>query len=1132
MFKLRKYHRWIGVLLSVTLLVSAMAPMVFAETDDNTTLLCTLTESCMLEAGHTGDCVTEDADETAPICAQLPECTEGGHAPECPLHVPVESSTEPTESGEETETPACAQLPECTEDSHALECPLYVLAELTEEPTPSPSEEPTEKTEENAAAAANLAAPQADGVLYVSQDGSGNGSSQDAPANFLSAMEAAKDGDEFILVGTVALPEDWHTPDADITIRGNDAATSVLKMASGGTGSDDTPSISLEGSLTLDNLMLDVEKNPSPYYSSMFVIVANANSLNIGSGVSTPGDTSYYSGRIFGGGFHEGVTGDTNINIAGTLLVTNVFGGGCAGDVNGNTDVRVTGTCVTIYGGGLTVYRVSNTANVSGNTNITLENAQLTSRPTVYGGGDGSNADAIVGGDVTIYQNNVTDGGKKIYGAGESGDGDAYVGGNVSITSIGCDMSKNNATIYGAGTGDREGVKSAGVKGNVTITYENGNFGSIYGAGTDYANVDGTTTIHLSNNKGTPDVYGGGEGDDYITQSNGTVEINVLNTMVQLYTQGENARVNDLVTVNLLGGGADRDVNSVSTDFYNRVLLGSNNSEASEEFKSVINVLDGDNTVTTIHDFEVINVKNGILREHVTDYDGSGTSGDGPRHLFNNVEDVTIGNSGSLDILQDNEITGSFESTGNLTTVAGAALIVDQTVTSGSGASYTSSDAQKSYEESYAFLASKVDNAGSVAEFSSTDDRFFVDNRVPADEGFETEGAQREWYLDAHTYSVTFEENGGTEVQDLENVVKGSTITAPSTTKEGYTFIGWYKEAEFTTQWDFETDTVESDVTLYAKWNAPPVIVAEDKTLTVGDTFDPKEDVTASDEEDGDLTDAIEVLKNEVDTENPGVYEVTYKVTDKQGASSTKTIYVTVNPKMEILNAVPQIIAEDKTLTIGDTFDPKKDVTASDAEDGNLTDSVEVIKNEVDTANPGIYEVTYKVTDKQGASSTKTIYVTVNPKMEILNAVPQITAKDKTLTVGDTFDPKKDVTASDKEDGDLTSKIEVLKNEVNTSSAGIYEVTYKVTDSMGASVTKTIKVTVVAKTIKPSQPEENSGEPPTDTNTPDGGDQTGNVTSPQTGDNSNIALWGAAMLAAGTALIGAVLYNRKQKYSR
>ena len=248
-----------------------------------------------------------------------------------------------------------------------------------------------------------------------------------------------------------------------------------------------------------------------------------------------------------------------------------------------------------------------------------------------------------------------------------------------------------------------------------------------------------------------------------------------------------------------------------------------------------------------------------------------------------------------------------------------------------------------------------------------------------------------------------------------------------------------------------------------ADLNACPVIQATDKTLTVGDEFDPLADVTAEDEEDGDITDKIEILENEVDTTKPGKYEVTYKVTDSGGASHVKTIKVTVNPKMEPINAAPIIKAEDKTLTVGDTFDPMADVTATDAEDGNLTDKIEILNNEVDTTKPGKYEVTYKVTDRKGASYTKTITVTVNPKMEVLNAIPTIKAEDKTLTVGDTFDPKADVTAEDVEDGNLTDKIEVLKNEVDTTKAGKYEVTYKVTDSKGASRTKTITVTVNPK---------------------------------------------------------------------
>ena len=60
---------------------------------------------------------------------------------------------------------------------------------------------------------------------------------------------------------------------------------------------------------------------------------------------------------------------------------------------------------------------------------------------------------------------------------------------------------------------------------------------------------------------------------------------------------------------------------------------------------------------------------------------------------------------------------------------------------------------------------------------------------------------------------------------------------------------------------------------------------------------------------------------------------------------------------------------------------------------------------------------------------------------------------------------------------------------------------------------------------------EDPSEPPTDTDKPSG-DQTGDTTSPQTGDDSNIALWMALMLAAGAVLTGTAVYSRKRKYSR
>ena len=84
---------------------------------------------------------------------------------------------------------------------------------------------------------------------------------------------------------------------------------------------------------------------------------------------------------------------------------------------------------------------------------------------------------------------------------------------------------------------------------------------------------------------------------------------------------------------------------------------------------------------------------------------------------------------------------------------------------------------------------------------------------------------------------------------------------------------------------------------------------------------------------------------------------------------------------------------------------------------------------------------------------------------EVVNIAPVIHAKDATLTVGDSFDALKDVTATDVEDGDLTKEIKVIVNTVDTKKAGTYKVGYEVTDSQGAKTTKYVTVIVKDKAM-------------------------------------------------------------------
>ncbi len=70
-------------------------------------------------------------------------------------------------------------------------------------------------------------------------------------------------------------------------------------------------------------------------------------------------------------------------------------------------------------------------------------------------------------------------------------------------------------------------------------------------------------------------------------------------------------------------------------------------------------------------------------------------------------------------------------------------------------------------------------------------------------------------------FTVSFDSQGGSDVAE-QNVEYDTLIQEPTEpTKEGYTFVGWYKEAACQNKWDFATEKMPANaVTLYAKWEA------------------------------------------------------------------------------------------------------------------------------------------------------------------------------------------------------------------------------------------------------------------------------------------------------------------------
>lgn len=69
------------------------------------------------------------------------------------------------------------------------------------------------------------------------------------------------------------------------------------------------------------------------------------------------------------------------------------------------------------------------------------------------------------------------------------------------------------------------------------------------------------------------------------------------------------------------------------------------------------------------------------------------------------------------------------------------------------------------------------------------------------------------------SFTVTFDSQGGSNVAS-QTVKRGEKVEQPSDpTRSGYSFQGWYEEAECKNAWNFSTDTVTRNMTLYADWS-------------------------------------------------------------------------------------------------------------------------------------------------------------------------------------------------------------------------------------------------------------------------------------------------------------------------
>lgn len=147
-------------------------------------------------------------------------------------------------------------------------------------------------------------------------------------------------------------------------------------------------------------------------------------------------------------------------------------------------------------------------------------------------------------------------------------------------------------------------------------------------------------------------------------------------------------------------------------------------------------------------------------------------------------------------------------------------------------------------------------------------------------------------------YTVSFESNGGSPVNDL-TVSYGDPVAEPSEpTKTGYAFGGWYTDRGLTAAFDFASPIGAADVILYAKWLSMNALLTELSADqgTLRPAFTPSETNYAIDVEKS-VTSLILLLSKGDPTQSMTVTGATYhSETDDVYAYNVSNLAIGPNP--------------------------------------------------------------------------------------------------------------------------------------------------------------------------------------------------------------------------------------------
>ena len=87
----------------------------------------------------------------------------------------------------------------------------------------------------------------------------------------------------------------------------------------------------------------------------------------------------------------------------------------------------------------------------------------------------------------------------------------------------------------------------------------------------------------------------------------------------------------------------------------------------------------------------------------------------------------------------------------------------------------------------------------------------------------------------AQSFTVTFNTGADASQVSSQTIKEGGNVALPKApTRDGYVFGGWFKEATYQTFFDFNTEVITSNITLYGKWVNPTIQTYNGTTDVLG----------------------------------------------------------------------------------------------------------------------------------------------------------------------------------------------------------------------------------------------------------------------------------------------------------